>query len=72
MLQWLLDKLGVKAERALMIGDTSHDMAMAQAAGVNRLGIAHGAHDVADLLGYEPLACVRDCAELRTWLANNA
>jgi phosphoglycolate phosphatase len=72
MLWWLLETLEVQADRALMIGDTSHDMAMAQAAGIERLAVAHGAHDAADLLKYEPLACVRDCAELRTWFAENA
>ncbi len=32
-----------------MVGDTTHDMAMAQAAGVERVGVAHGAHEIADL-----------------------
>jgi phosphoglycolate phosphatase len=71
MLHWLLDQLGVAQTRALMVGDTSHDMAMAQAAGVERVGVSHGAHEIEDLLRYEPLACVRDCAELRAWLAEN-
>jgi phosphoglycolate phosphatase len=72
MLQWLLDATDVAAERALMIGDTTHDMAMAQAAGVARVAVAHGAHEAAELLRYEPLACVGDCAELRAWLAQHA
>jgi phosphoglycolate phosphatase len=72
MLQWLMKTLAVERERTLMIGDTSHDMAMARAAGVPRLGIAHGAHEASELLAYEPLACVQDCRELRDWLAANA
>jgi phosphoglycolate phosphatase len=72
MLHWILEKLGVPPERALMVGDTTHDMAMAAAAGVSRLAIAHGAHDANDLALYEPLACVADCAALRAWLAENA
>lgn len=72
MLYWLLETMDVKAERALMIGDTTHDMAMAQAAGMARLAVAHGAHEAAELLQYEPLACVRDCAEMRAWLAKHA
>jgi phosphoglycolate phosphatase len=72
MLYWLLESMDVKAERALMIGDTTHDMAMAQAAGMARLAVAHGAHEAAELLQYEPLACVRDCAEMRAWLAKHA
>jgi phosphoglycolate phosphatase len=72
MLYWLLESMDVKPERALMIGDTTHDMAMAQAAGIARLAVAHGAHEAAELLQYEPLACVRDCAEMRAWLAKHA
>ena len=72
MLHRLLDALDVAPGRALMIGDTTHDMQMARAAGVERLGVAHGAHDRADLLAYAPLACVQDCAELRAWLAQHA
>jgi phosphoglycolate phosphatase len=72
MLHRLLEKLAVAPERALMIGDTTHDMGMARAAGVARLAIAHGAHDASDLLEYDPLACVKDCAELRLWLLQHA
>jgi phosphoglycolate phosphatase len=71
MLQCLLETTGVESERTLMIGDTTHDMAMAQAAGIARLAVAHGAHEAAELLRYEPLACVRDCAEMHAWLAKH-
>ena len=72
MLHWLIETLQVSAKRTLMIGDTTHDMAMARAAGVARVAVAHGAHEAHELLEYEPLACVADCAELRAWLARNA
>jgi phosphoglycolate phosphatase len=72
MLQWLMTTLLVEPGRTLMIGDTSHDMAMARAAGVPRLAVAHGAHDACELVAYEPLACVQDCGELRAWLGANA
>ena len=72
MLQGLMDELGVASARALMIGDTTHDMEMAQAAGVSRLGAAYGAHAKDDLLGYAPLACVDDFDGLRRWLMQNA
>lgn len=72
MLHWLMDALEVAPDRTLMIGDTTHDMEMARAAGVAGLAIAHGAHDACDLLHYEPLACVQDCGELRAWLRAHA
>ena len=72
MLQCLMDDLGVAPSRTVMIGDTTHDMEMARAAGVERLAVSHGAHQACDLLTYEPLACVADCAALRKWLEDHA
>lgn len=68
MLEELMALLGVAPGRTLMIGDTTHDMAMAQSAGVARLAATHGAHPKRDLLAFEPIACVDGIAELRAWL----
>jgi phosphoglycolate phosphatase len=72
MLLELMGELGVKKERTLMIGDTTHDMGMAHAAGVPRLAVAYGAHTRESLMAYEPVACVDDFGSLRQWLADNA
>lgn len=72
MLQALMDDLGVGRDKTLMIGDTTHDMAMAQNADVARLGAAYGAHPRAELLLYAPLACVDGFPELREWLMLHA
>ncbi len=72
MLRALLDELAVSNGQALMIGDTTHDMAMARGAGVARLAVAYGAHPRDALLSYGPLACVGDLKELRDWLMRHA
>ncbi|HYC45340.1 MAG TPA: HAD-IA family hydrolase [Burkholderiales bacterium] len=72
MLRRILEALDVAADRALMIGDTTHDMQMARSAGVARVAVCHGAHEMRELLEHEPLACVSDCGELRAWFARNA
>ncbi len=72
MLLWLLDELNVGRERALMIGDTSHDMEMAAAADVARLGVAYGAHPRENLLKHAPLACLDNFMELSQWLKTHA
>jgi phosphoglycolate phosphatase len=72
MLLWLLDELNVDRARALMIGDTSHDMEMAQAAEVPRLGVAYGAHPRENLLKHDPRACLDTFAELAQWLTTHA
>ncbi len=72
MLQELMDGLGMDSGKTLMIGDTTHDMAMAQNAGVACLAAAYGAHPKADLLPYAPVACVDGFPELRAWLIQHA
>lgn len=68
MLQALLEELATGPDRALMIGDTTHDMEMARAAGVARVAAAYGAHEREALLACQPLACFEDLGALRAWL----
>ncbi len=49
MVQAALDEAGVAAADAVMVGDTTFDMAMARAAGVEALGVGWGYHPPADL-----------------------
>ncbi|MFN7086773.1 MAG: HAD-IA family hydrolase [Burkholderiales bacterium] len=72
MLEELMAELGAERGRTLMIGDTTHDMAMAKNAGVARLAAAYGAHPRTELLPYEPLACVDGFEDLRLWLMRHA
>ena len=72
MLLELMDELAVSAGRTLMIGDTTHDVQMAQNAGVDAVAAGYGAHPPAQLQELNPLALVKDFAELRVWLKVNA
>jgi len=56
----------------LMIGDTTHDLKLAQNAGAAGLAVAYGAHAAEDLAKCAPLATVHSIPELRAWLAGNA
>jgi len=49
MLHAAMREAGVEAARTVMIGDTSFDMEMAQAAGCTAVGVDWGYHDVPDL-----------------------
>ena len=55
---------GVQPDRALMIGDTTYDIAMAGNAGVAAVGVSWGHHDAADLTEAGAIAVARDFAEL--------
>lgn len=72
MLLELMNELAVTARRTLMIGDTTHDVQMAQNAGVDAVAVSYGAHPAEQLRALAPLALVQDFAELRAWLRANA
>ncbi|MBF6631136.1 MAG: HAD-IA family hydrolase [Comamonas sp.] len=71
MLQELMAELDVAPERLLMIGDTTHDLLMAQNAGCASVGVAYGAHDAAGFAVCAPLHVARDVADLQEWLHAN-
>lgn len=71
MLDELMAEFAMAPEDTLMIGDTSHDLLMASNAGVAGLAVTYGAHPHAQLLDYNPLACLHSIEELGLWLKNN-
>jgi phosphoglycolate phosphatase len=72
MLLELMQELGAQPEAVLMIGDTSHDMEMARAAGVDGLAVTYGAHGEETLRACGPRGCVGTVAGLAQWLSQNA
>ena len=72
MLEELMEELGVRPERTLMVGDTTHDLQMARNAGVDALGVAFGAHPRAALEAVPAVAIMASPAELAAWLRQNA
>jgi phosphoglycolate phosphatase len=72
MLLEIMDELGIDPGRTLMIGDTSHDLDMAKAAGVDALAVTYGAHPEQGLRACGPRGCVASVAELSEWLRQNA
>ncbi len=72
MLLEIMDELDVQPERTLMIGDTTHDLQMAINAGVDAVGVTHGAHPEDQLRELKPVALLNDFAGLRAWFRANA
>ena len=68
MLLDLMDELGVRAERTLMVGDTTFDLDMARNARVDSVGVLTGGHDRETLEASEPLVCLDRLADLPSWL----
>jgi phosphoglycolate phosphatase len=72
MLREILDELQISEKEALMVGDTSHDLEMARAAGVDALAVTYGAHPEEGLRACGPLGCFSTVNQLRAWLNANA
>ncbi len=68
MLHELLTELKVPVKRALMIGDTTYDLAMAEAIGMASVGVTYGVHSPERLLQHRPRALCADALSLREFL----
>jgi phosphoglycolate phosphatase len=71
MLLELMEELDAPPDGVLMIGDTSHDMEMARAAGIDGLAVTYGAHPEAELRSCGPRGCVASVEALGRWLSEN-
>lgn len=70
MLEEILTQTGVQAEHAIMVGDTSYDLEMAQNIAMPRIGVSYGVHTPEVLARYHPLAIAEDVADLHQLLLN--
>lgn len=72
MLEELMNEFGIDPSAALMIGDTSHDLLMAQNAGVDGVAVTYGAHTPEYLESFSPVTSVGSIGELAAWLQKHA
>jgi phosphoglycolate phosphatase len=68
MLYSLLAHFDVTADRAIMIGDSIHDLAMANNAGMASIGVSYGAHNESRLNLLNPRAIVDQPCAIRDYL----
>ncbi|MFE9172400.1 HAD family hydrolase [Streptomyces kebangsaanensis] len=52
--QAVLDRCGAEPEQAVMVGDTTHDLLMAQAAGIRSIAVTYGVHARSELAAADP------------------
>ena len=64
MLFDILEESGVNPDRALMIGDSTLDLIMAEKAGIASIGVTTGAHSYNLLAQHAPIACINNLMEL--------
>jgi len=68
MLNSILAELDISAHEAIMIGDTSHDLKMAQNAGIDSIGVTYGVHSKQVLEQYNPIVVVDSLTQLQQLL----
>ncbi|WP_028534886.1 HAD-IA family hydrolase [Paludibacterium yongneupense] len=71
MLHQLSALFDIAPERTLMVGDTTHDLQMANNAGARGAGVCYGAHPREALLDCQPLGLFDSFDEFCTWLRNH-
>ena len=60
----LIDLYGAKPEQTIMIGDTTMDLEMANNAGAKPVAVTTGGHSEEQLLGTNPIACLKSVTDL--------
>jgi len=68
MLLDLMSELGVDPAKTLMVGDTTHDLEMAAAAGARAVAVSYGAHPRGALARSQHEVVFHDVHELSVWL----
>lgn len=71
MLNEILAELNLSSSQALMVGDTSFDLDMAKAIGMDSVGMTHGAHDSDVLLASGAKALCASLNDLLEWIKKN-
>jgi phosphoglycolate phosphatase len=64
MLFEILQETGLSSDEALMIGDTTFDLQMAQNAKMKSIGVSFGVHDTESLSEYKPITIIDDLQQL--------
>ena len=72
MLQELTRELGQDLKRTVMVGDTTHDLLMANNAGAAAVAVEYGAHPVDQLQSCKPVYSAQNVGQLHQWLSQHA
>ena len=71
MILEILEELMVLPEKALMVGDSIHDLQMAKSAGISSLAILYGSQTKKQLEGNDALGYINDSYALFEWIRIN-
>ena len=68
----IMQMLGAPADRTVVVGDTTHDLTMANAAGARSIAVSYGVHAAADLWALGPMTVAETFDDVVTCLTELA
>ena len=68
MCKEIMDELFIEPEKALVIGDSIHDLQMAKNASIASLAVTYGAHNQDALSFYDPMDYMEDAKMIFDWI----
>jgi phosphoglycolate phosphatase len=71
MLDEILTDLNLKADKAIMVGDTSYDIEMANNIGMDSIAVTYGMHDEIHLRPLKPKYLISSFAEIQSLIGEN-
>lgn len=71
MLLNILHELNTSPKQGLMIGDSEHDLMMANNAQVDSIAVSHGVQEADVLMAHQPLICLDKITDLSHFLSHN-
>jgi len=68
MLAQILQTSAISAQQAIMVGDTSYDLEMAQSINMPSIAVSYGMHSIEYLQRYNPVLMVDKFTQIEDWL----
>ena len=65
-----MSQCGVSADEVIMVGDTHYDLEMAANAGVRKVAVSFGVHELDVLQKFHPEAVIHHLSELESLIAS--
>jgi phosphoglycolate phosphatase len=66
--QIIMRRLGISADRTVMVGDTTHDLLMAKAAGMPSIAVTYGVHSAEELKSADPTFIAETFGDVLRWI----
>lgn len=64
MLNQIIEEAGVRKGRSVMVGDSIHDIEMANSANMSSSAVSCGAHATKQLVSYQPMLNLQQTVEI--------